>query len=509
MKIFIILWFALFTLLYADECDSKRFTLSAQQSQNQALTLLDLLRDVTQTCNISVVFDDDEAKAQLSKPLDMVNIKDYKADELFTFIFNNHNLFYDYDQEKKLIRVAYTKTVNFNIDYINMTTLSTDSSKSITVGALGSSSANTGASTSSGSTNTASSAGTSTSGSATGSNSDVTNIHAVSTFTFWDQLQDQVQQIVQGKNDNKTLNNKIFVNRDAAVVSVTGTMRQMNAVQDYLDKLETRMHSQVMIDAYLIELTYNDYSSLGVNWSKFDLSLSGSYSNYANSVNNLQTLGQGGPAYSFGVNFDVNGLVKFLKTYGDVEVLSNPKVLTLNNQSAVINVGQQLNYLYNSGALTTTTTGSPASSTVTTLGSIFVGITLNIIPEVTEDGYIVMRINPITSELLNAADVGATGSQNATQANRTMPPDTRVKQMSSIVKVKDKQKVLIGGLIEKTTTKNDTKVPLLGDIPLLGRLFHNNENINKKSELFILITPTLIKKDIFPSLDDVTMKKFD
>lgn len=509
MKQLIIFCLTLFSLLHASECSSKRFSLSAQQSQNASLTLLDLLRDVTQTCNISVVFDDDEAKAQLSRPLDMVNIKDYKAEELFNFIFNNHNLFYIYDEEKKLIRVSYTKTVNFNIDYINMTTLSTDSSKSITVGALGSASSTSGNTGASGSTATTAGANTGSSGrtGATGSNSDVTNIHAVSTFTFWDQLQDQIQQIVQGKNDNKALNNKIFVNRDAAVVSVSGTMRQIDAVQAYLDKLEKRMHSQVMIDAYLIELTYSDYSSLGVNWSKFDLSLNGSYSNYANSANNLQTLGQGGPAYSFGVNFDVNGLVKFLKTYGDVEVLSNPKLLTLSNQSAVINVGQQLNYIYNSGAVTTTTTGAPASSIVSSLGSIFVGLTLNIIPEVTEDGYIVMRINPITSELLNAADVGTSSTQTTT--NRTMPPDTRVKQMSSIVKVKDKQKVLIGGLIEKTTTKNDTKVPLVGDIPLLGRLFHNNENSVKKSELFILITPTLIKKDIFPSLDDVAMKKID
>lgn len=90
-----------------------------------------------------------------------------------------------------------------------------------------------------------------------------------------------------------------------------------------------------------------------------------------------------------------------------------------------------------------------------------------------------------------------------------MPPDTRIKQMTSIVKVKDKQKVLIGGLIEKTTTKKDTKVPLIGEIPLLGRLFHNTEDTVRKSELFILITPTLIKKDIFPTIDDAYMKKFN
>ncbi|MDO9209018.1 MAG: secretin N-terminal domain-containing protein [Sulfuricurvum sp.] len=507
MKKIIVFLLLTLSFLRADECDTKRFTLNAHQSQNSGLTLLDLLRDVTQTCHISVVFDDNQAKRELSKPLDMINIEDYRVDELFAFIFDDHNLFYTYDKEKKVVRVAYTKTVNFNVDYINMNLLSTTSSKSITVGA-GESTTGTAGTTGATSTTGTTGATGSTGG---GSNSDFTNIRAISTFTFWDQLHNHVQQILQAGDEHNGTLNQTLVNRDAAVVSVTGTTRQINAVKTYLDKLESRMHSQVMIDAYLIELTYNDYSSMGVNWSKFDLALNGSYSNYSNSLNNLAPLGQSGPVYSFGVNFDPTGLINFLKTYGDVEVLSNPKVLTLSNQPAVINVGQQLNYLYASGALTTTTTGAPASSTITTLGSIFVGLTLNIIPEVTDDGYIVMRINPVTSELINASDIGTSASSATTTAttNRTMPPDTRVKQMTSIVKVKDKQKVLIGGLIEKTTTKNDTKVPLIGDIPFLGRLFHNTENIVKKSELFILITPTLIKKDIFPTIDDAYMQKLN
>lgn len=505
MKKIIVFLLLTLSFLRADECDTKRFTLNAHQSQNSGLTLLDLLRDVTQTCHISVVFDDNQAKRELSKPLDMINIEDYRVDELFAFIFDDHNLFYTYDKEKKVVRVSYTKTVNFNVDYINMNLLSTTSSKSITVGAGESTTGTTGTTGATGTTGTTGATG-STGG---GSNSDFTNIRAVSTFTFWDQLRNHVQQILQAGDEHNGTLNQTLVNRDAAVVSVTGTTRQINAVKTYLDKLESRMHSQVMIDAYLIELTYNDYSSMGVNWSKFDLALNGSYSNYSNSLNNLAPLGQSGPVYSFGVNFDPTGLINFLKTYGDVEVLSNPKVLTLSNQPAVINVGQQLNYLYASGALTTTTTGAPASSTITTLGSIFVGLTLNIIPEVTDDGYIVMRINPVTSELINASDIGTSTSATTATTNRTMPPDTRVKQMTSIVKVKDKQKVLIGGLIEKTTTKNDTKVPLIGDIPFVGRLFHNTENIVKKSELFILITPTLIKKDIFPTIDDAYMKKLN
>ncbi len=298
---------------------------------------------------------------------------------------------------------------------------------------------------------------------------------------------------------------KTLVNRDAAVVTLTGTKRQIEGVKRYLDKLESRMHSQVMLEAHLIELTYNDYSSIGVNWSDFSLALSGQYSNAYTNI-----AGIANPVYKFGVDFNPTGLIDFLKTYGNVEILSNPKVLTLSNQPAVINVGQQLSYLYQNGSIIGTT--STPTTVTNTLGSVFVGLTLNIIPEVTEDGYIIMRINPITSELLNESELnpsGTTGGSTTTQSERTMPPDTRVKQMTSIVKVKDSQKVLIGGLIEKKSSKDNTRLPLIGDIPVFGRLFNNDTDTVRKSELFILITPTLVKKDVFPAIDDAILKRLN
>lgn len=501
MKIFFLTLLLIFPLLHASECENKRFSLSAYQSRGGSITLMDLVRDVAQTCNISVVFDDKRSKEHLSQPLDMVNIQDYTVPELFTFIFDDHNLFHTYDPIKQVVRVSYTKTVNFNIDYINMSELTTESTKSITVGP----STNTGANnTQNGSTTSASniSASGTNSSSTGGANSDYTNVRAKSTFTFWEQLQQHIQQILQVDDEYNETIHKTLVNRDAAVVTITGTKRQIDAVQRYLDKLESRMHSQVMIEAHLIELTYNDYSSIGVNWSDFSLALTGQYSNAYTNI-----AGTANPVYKFGIDFNPAGMIDFLKTYGNVEVLSNPKILTLNNQPAVINVGQQLSYLYQNGSIASSNTQT-AATTTNTLGSVFVGLTLNIIPEVTEDGYIIMRINPITSELLNENEL-STSTSSTTQTQRTMPPDTRVKQMTSIVKVKDTQKVLIGGLIEKKISKDNTKVPLAGDIPLLGRLFNNDTDTVRKSELFILITPTLVKKDQFPTIDDALLKRFN
>lgn len=506
MKKILLLLVFLLTFADAHQCDNKRFSLSAYQNKGSALTLMDLLRDVAQTCNISVVFEDRRAKERLSQPLDMVNISDYTVPELFAFIFDEHNLFYTYDEAQGVIRVSYTKTANFNVDYINMRELTTTSSKSITVGP-GSSTGSTGGTGTTGGMSggmtggTTGGVGSSTGMGASGSNTDYTNVKAISTFTFWDQLHDHIQQILEVDDEYNEALNKTLVSRDATLVTVSGTKRQIDSVKRYLDKLETRMHSQVMIEAYLIELTYNDYNTTGVNWSDFSLSLAG---NYANSYNNM---GVAHPAYSFGVNFNPLGLIDFLNRYGDVEVLSNPKVLTLSNQPAVINVGKQLSYLYENGSIASSNTLTNATTTKT-LGSVFVGLTLNIVPEVTEDGYIVMRINPVSSELLGEdTNASSFDGSNVVSSNRTMPPDTRIKQMTSIVKVKDSQKVLIGGLIEKKTYHKDNKVPVLGDIPFFGRLFHGSTASTRKSELFILITPTLIKKDIFPSIDDAIMSR--
>lgn len=503
MKKLLYLFLLLAGLLQADGCTTKRFSLNAYQNHGASLTLMDLLRDVTQTCNISVVFEDKRARDRLSQPLDMVNIHDYTLPELLTFIFDQHNLFYDYNPQTSLLKVSYYNTVSYNVDYININELKTTSIKSISVGA-GGGAGTTGANGTTGTTGAIGATGTTGSNAGVGgggSNTDLTTVTATSTFTFWDQLQNHIQEILRIDEDYSEGYNKTLINRDATSITVSGTKRQLHEVEQYIAALKKRMHSQVMIEAHLIELTYNDYSSIGVNWSEFSLGLNG---NFASNYNNL---GDPSTLYSFGMQFNSLGLIDFLRKYGEVEVLSNPKILTLSNQPAVINVGQQLSYLYENGSIASANTLT-AATTTKTLGSVFVGLTLSIVPEVTEDGYIIMRINPVTSELLTDSELSSS-TKKTTTTDRVMPPDTRVKQMSSIVKVKDTQKVLIGGLIEKKNYRNDTKVPLLGDIPGIGWLFHNKTDVTRKSELFILLTPRLIKGDVFPTIDDSILKRFD
>lgn len=477
-------------VLYAENCANKTFSLNSYDISGDDLTLLDIVADLTKQCEITVIFSDKRSKEKLSQGLSLINIKDYTLDELFNLLFSEHNLFYEYDKSKNILKISYYKMQNFNVNYINASELKTESTKSITVG-----------------TNPVTDSDSGSSSGQENSNSDQTKVTLTSTFTFWEKLKGHIEQILRTDEDYTPTINNVLVDRDAAVVTITGTKRQLAQINKYLEKIQHRMHTQVMLDAYIIELTYNDSNNTGINWSNLQLTLDPKASLYdAKHIHTAST-------WSFAANFNPSGVIKFLNDYGKVEVVSNPKVLTLNNQPAVINVGQQLSYLYQSGDISTTNTGGGISSSSDyNLGSIFVGLTLNIIPEVTENGQIIMRINPVTSELINEDELtksSTSSTDSTTTATRNMPPDTKIKQMSSIVKVKDGQKVLIGGLIEKRKENEKSKVPLLGDIPLLGMAFSHTEKTIKKTELFIIITPTLIKNDVFPSLEDTITKRLN
>lgn len=487
MKYLIPAWLVFASFVWASPCANKTFSLDAYGGNNGAsILLMDIVRDLSKQCQISVIFEDDRSRERLNRPVDLVSLQDVSLEGLFDFLFEAHNLFYTFDTRKNLVRVGYYETANINVDYINMSELKTESVKSITVGAKAGDNSED------------------TFNVGQGSNADFTTVTATSMFTFWIKLKEHLENLLQTDEDYNSDINKILVDQDAAIVTITASQRQMQKVRTYLKHLEKNMHSQVMIEAYLIELQYSEGTSRGVDWEDLKLTLNPSASFNTRYVSDGTVSKKPEYSYIFDTGISPTGIIDFLDTYGDVDILSNPKVLTLNNQPAVINVGKQLSYLYQTGSVGQTDAGNLNSSITYELGSVFVGLTLNIIPEITEDNHIIMRVNPVSSELLNDENLDAQDT-----SSRSMPPDTRIKQMSSIVKVKDGQQVLLGGLIEKRSEADNSKVPILGDVPLFGRLFSHEGTKVSKNELFILIVPTLIKGNSFPSLDEAISKRLN
>jgi general secretion pathway protein D len=184
----------------------------------------------------------------------------------------------------------------------------------------------------------------------------------------------------------------------------------------------------------------------------------------------------------------LNEVIKFLKTQGDVTSISNPKVLTLNNQAALITAGTEYFYkITSTETLSGTTSGT--QSTSEDIQSVFAGVLLDITPEISDDNTITLKINPSLSETASSTFVADSAE------DRTMPPDLRRRQLSSVVTVKDGNRVILGGLINTSNTVNMNKVPILGDIPILNYLFKYEDRQKITQELVIVIQPRIIAKD--------------
>ena len=502
MRIRIALWLLVVSLttLHADDCRNKLFSFSTDAT-NGSVTILDIVRNLADTCQFSVMFADKEAQRVVHAPLRMVHIHDYTLGEMFEFLFDEHNMFHRYDPRRRILTISYVQTRSFHIDYVNLSELKTESVKSITVGASNNNYNNGYGNY--GNYNNANVGGVYGNENG-GDNSDYTTIKTVTEFKFWDNFKQQIDAILQRDEDAHTVKSKSLINKEAGIVTVTGTKRQIERVRRYIEHVTGRLHKQIMLEANLIELRYADKNTTGVDWSRFDLKLRG-------------IARKGGAfllpdSYKLGYQFTMDGLLDFLQHYGDVHSISNPKVMTLNNQPAVINVGDQINYKYQTGAITTTTTGNPVGTNTYTIGSVFVGLTLNIVPEVTDDGFIILKINPVFSEPIQqnaelgtqvpVTPVNPDDETQSTQTVRQMPPDVKIKQLTSIVKVKDGHKVVVGGLIGKRTIVSNTKVPLLGDIPLLGRAFHHTGSETQRVELIVVITPHIVDGTEVPTIDE-------
>jgi general secretion pathway protein D len=197
-------------------------------------------------------------------------------------------------------------------------------------------------------------------------------------------------------------------------------------------------------------------------------------------VSNLVSIKAGG---------SLNEVIKFLQTQGDVSSISNPKILTLNNQPALITVGTEYFYKIQQSTNQQGSTGGIVATTQNdAIQSVFAGVLLDITPEIASDNSITLKINPSLSE--TSQDM-----ENTTSVERVMPPDLNRRQLSSVVTVKDGNTIILGGLINTKTVMNGNKIPILGDIPVINYLFKYESKTKAIQELVIIIKPHIIKKE--------------
>jgi len=440
----IVLVFIMILSLYAS-CENKLFTYSNSinvQDRMRIQEFLDLL--VTQKCNINIVYDDKEALDAVKEKMPFLRVKNYTLNQVLDLILSKRGLFYKLQGDT--LEISYFKTKTYKLDFIS----------SNRVGE---------------------------------SNLDATDskIKNEYTFDFWDKVQDNIETIL--KNTSNEFKPPI-IDKTVGLITVTGTKKQIDAIDKYINTMLSRLTKEVLIDVkiYTVELSSShktgiDWSQLSIGLDKSNVPLRGTYIGGSQSVFNSAT-------------FSVSGLLNFLAQNGNVNSLSNPKVVTLNNQKAIISVGDTIYYKYAS-KVTTDQNGNP--NTEYTIDSKFVGVVLDITPQISENGDIILSIAPRISAFKDATQL--------TNNLRDMPPDTKDNTMLSVVKLKDNQTLVLGGLITNDKTLQVNGVPVLKEIPLIKYLFSSKEEVTSRKELVFVITPHIMNLKKKKTLRDLGFGK--
>jgi len=504
--------------LVAGSCSTKLFSVTIDSK----LTISDVIENLADTCELSVVVRDEAAKKRMNKKLYYVKLKNSTLKGFLNTILKDNDLHYTLSGNK--LKISYLITRTFRVHYISGQRIGT-SSANVTI--ADSSTSNPGASNSS-----AGASNNTISGSKTG-----IAIESNNEFKFWRTVEQEVQRILIGAGDGSTHYTKTgdgwtgpdgrvweynplapIVNPEAGMVTVTGTDRQINRVARYIHTLTKQIKQQVLIDLRILTVTFDDSKTTGVDWSQL-------YGLQNMTINTLAMAQKDVASYAFDAiegiteaefgegtrpknarvismtgSTEVSEVVKFLSTQGDVKAISSPRVMTLNNQPALISVGRELFYKLKS---TSALGGGQNSNTAEgeTVDSVFAGILLDITPEIDANGMITLKINPSISDTIDDVSTGA--------ATRDVPPDLIRRQIASVIKVKDGEHAILGGLIFSRTGTKINKVPLLGDLPLLEYAFKHEEKINKVEELVMIITPHIIKNPKSVTLKDLGYTKLN
>lgn len=498
--------------LVANDCSTKLFSVTIDSK----LTIGDVIDNLADTCGLTVVVNDDAAKLRMNKSLYYVKLKNSTLKGFLNTILKDNDLHYTLSGNK--LKISYLITRTFRIHYI--------------------SGARTGKSTANvtiANSNNAAGGARGTGGGAGGQDSTSISKTGISIesndeFLFWKTVEAEIQRILIGAADGSTHYTRTgdtwtgpdgrvweynplapIINPEAGMLTVTGTERQINRVARYVHTMTKQIKSQVMIDVRMMSVSFDDSTTNGVDWSQLYTLQNVTINTLAMAQRNVAgytfdnisgiteaTFAQGSEPKGAQVmsvtgSTEVSEVVKFLSTQGDVKSISSPRVMTLNNQPALISVGTELFYKIKSSS-TASSGGGAVAAEGELVDSVFSGILLDITPEIDSNGWITLKINPSVSDAIDSVESGAA---------RTIPPDLVRRQIASVIKVRDGEHAILGGLISTKTGYQDNSIPLLGDIPGLGYLFKREEKIDKVEELVLIITPHIVRNAKSVSLKDL------
>ncbi|WP_322863226.1 pilus (MSHA type) biogenesis protein MshL [Aeromonas allosaccharophila] len=338
----------------------------------------------------------------------------------------------------------------------------------------------------------------SSSNNSNGDSSNGTRIETDTNSDYWTDLRDSLQTLI-GSGDGRA----VITSPQAGLVTIRAYPKELKAVREFLNQSESHLKRQVVLEARIIEVALNEGYEQGVDWSGLSASWDGgkgitgggsaANSQLPTTPNQIFTALGGGAGFTISDgNFNV--AVNLLKTQGDVNTLSSPRVTATNNQKAVIKVGTDEYFVTNASTTTVTSTGTaePIVTPNVELTPFFSGIALDVTPQIDEEGRVLLHIHPSvidTEEQKKIINVGTAKPLELPLAKSS------IRESDTVVQANNGDIIVIGGLMKTDKQEIVSKVPLLGDIPWVGEAFTNRRESTKKVELVIMLKPTVVEKD--------------
>jgi MSHA biogenesis protein MshL len=338
---------------------------------------------------------------------------------------------------------------------------------------------------------------------------------------FWTVLETSVRAIV-GSGPERN----VVMNRQSGVILVHASPTELRDVDDFLKKTEHAVSRQVVLEAKIVEVELNDAYQAGINWAAV---FSNGNSHYAfgvsapptgfngkplqqtpvngtispgNPVTALPATALGG-AFTLAADFaDFTSFIELLGLQGSTRVLSSPRVSTLNNQKAVIKAGSDEFFVTSVSSDTVTGTAATTSRNIE-FTPFFSGVALDVTPQVSDENQVILHIHPSVSEVVDRdKTITVDGVSN------TVPlAFSQIRESDSIVKASNGQVIVIGGLMREIRDRNQYKMPGLGSVPWLGRLFRSERDVKRTVELVILLRPIVVEDADWAKMVDEQNKR--
>lgn len=288
----------------------------------------------------------------------------------------------------------------------------------------------------------------------------------------------------------------VIVNPEAGVIVVRATARQHEKVQGFLDQVLTNSRRQVMIEATIAEVRLTDQYEQGINWQRLRTGSAGFSMTQSPSGPVFSATGGADTSKSFLLNYvapglNIAGTLKLLETFGNVKVLSSPKISVLNNQTAMLKVVENIVY-FTVKADTMTTASGPTQTTVTTTpNSVSVGLVMSVTPQISDTNIILLNVRPTISSLKGPGKRDPNPSIPSDIQN--IVPEIQTREMESMLRLTDGEIAVMGGLMEDRIDNTTDAVPFLSKVPGIGNFFTQRKDVGTKTELVIFLKPTVIR----------------